>query len=183
VDDDVARVIALLRPAILAGVIPPGTQLTGSQIRMATGANANLATRALGLLRAEGLAHWERRAFYAAPAGPPDPGTGAWLGRMLTAARAAGGMSVAHLAGRIVDPRWELGPALRASRAAKHVEEITAAEAGTWHPRYVWRRLDAGLVHGGALLRVHDLAYSRPAEAGEAVRGGLPARVVAVEGG
>jgi hypothetical protein len=181
--DEVARVIALLRPAILAGVIPPGAKLAGGRIGATTGVHGNQVARALGLLRAEGLAHWEGHAFYAAPAGPPDPRAGVWLGRMLAAARAAEGLSVPWLAARAAGAHGDDSPDTRKSLAARRAADITAAEAGTWQPRHAWQWIDAGLQAGGNLLRVHDLAYSRPWAAGEVVRGRLPAGGVAGERG
>ena len=89
----IAEVVASLRQAIACGAIPPGEQVRGGSPGWPRGLNGATARSALAILHRDGLAHWHRHAYYAAPAGPPQPAVTARLGRVLAGVRDALGLS------------------------------------------------------------------------------------------
>ena len=154
-------VAANLRQAIASGAIPPGEQIRVGSPGWPCGLGGTTARSALAIVRRQGLAHCHRHVYYAAPGGPPQPAVSARLGQVLAAVRAAAGVSVARLAVRIVDGDGPWGPGGRDLMISLRVADITAAENGTWRPRWTWEHIGAAMGAGGTLLRVHDTLYTR----------------------
>jgi hypothetical protein len=82
------------------------------------------------------------------------------LGRVLAGTREVLGLSVARLAARIVDGNGPWGPGGREHMISLRTADITAAEHGTWQPRRTWQHIDAAVLAGGTILRVHDHLYT-----------------------
>jgi DNA-binding GntR family transcriptional regulator len=130
----ITRVAARLRQAIASGAIPPGEQIRLGCPGWPCGLGGTAARAALAIVRREGLAHWHRYGYYAAPAGPPLQAVNIRLGRVLTEVRAAVGVTVGGLAARIADGDgpWESGG--RDLVIGLRIADITAAENGTGKP-------------------------------------------------
>jgi hypothetical protein len=158
---EVTRVVAGLRQAIGSGAIAPGERIRVGSPGWPCGLSGTTARSALAIIRRDGLAHWHRHEYYAAPAGPPQPAVTARLGRVLAASRQFLGLSVPGLAARIVDGNGPWGPGGRAHMISLRIADITAAENGIWRPRWTWQYIDAAMRAGGTLLRVHDSLYAR----------------------
>ena len=153
---EVTRAAEGLREAIASGAIAPGERIRAGSPGWPCGLSGTTARSALAIIRRDGLAHWHRHSYYAAPAGPPQPAVIALLGQVLAAAREALGLSIPGLAARIVDGNGPSGPGGRQYMISLRIADITAAENGTWRPRQTWQHIDAALRAGGTLLRVHD---------------------------
>jgi hypothetical protein len=158
---EIIRVAADLRQAITGGAIAPGDRIRVGSPGWPWGLSGTTARSALAIIRRDGLAHWHRHEYYAAPAGPPQPVVTARLGRVLAASRRVLGLSVSSLATRIVDGNGPWGPGGREQMISLRIADITAAEHGTWQPRRAWQHFDAAVHAGGILLRVHDNLYTR----------------------
>ncbi len=82
------------------------------------------------------------------------------LGRALAEVRGSLGISVPGLAALIADNRGPWGPGGWEHMVVLRMADITAIEAGTWKPRWVWEYIDTALNAGGTLLRIHDNLYA-----------------------
>ena len=91
---EVTRVADGLRQAIGSGAIAPGERIRVGSPGWPWGLSGTTARSALAIIRRDGLAHWHRHEYYAAPAGPPQPAVTARLGRVLAASRQVLGLSV-----------------------------------------------------------------------------------------
>ena len=140
------RIAADLRRRIIAGTIPPGAQLKLADIASRYRNVPNAAVKALSTLKDERLVTWHRYKWYATPAGPPDPATGARLGVTLTRMRQAAGKAPDELSGAI---GYRYG-------------DVRGAEAGEWRPRDFWAEADTVLGADGTLLKLHDTYYAGP---------------------
>jgi hypothetical protein len=158
---EVTRVAEGLRRAIGSGAIAPGERIRVGSPGWPCGLSGIIARSALAIVRRDGLAHWHRHEYYAAPAGPPQPAVTARLGRVLAASRQVLGLSIPGLAARIVDGDGPWGPGGREYMISLRIADITAAENGTWRPRQAWEHFDAAMRAGGTLLRIHDSLYAR----------------------
>jgi len=158
---EITQVAASLRQAITCGAIPPGDRIRAGSPGWPCGLSGTTARSALAIIRRDGLAHWHRHSYYAAPAGPPQPAVIAILGQVLVGTREALGLSIARLAARIVDGNGPWGPGGRAYMISLRIADITAAENGIWRPRLTWQHIDSALRAGGTLVRVHDGLYTR----------------------
>jgi hypothetical protein len=157
---EVTQVAQDLRQAITGGAIAPGDRIRGGSPGWPWGLSGTTARSALAIIRRDGLAHWHRHEYYAAPAGPPPPAVTARLGRVLAASRQVLGLSVPGLAARIVDGNGPWGPGGREQMISLRIADITAAEHGAWQPRRAWQHFDAAVHAGGILVRVHDGLYA-----------------------
>lgn len=161
---EVGRVAAELGHAITTGAIPPFCGLQYAAIARQHATTLVTARSALALLRRAGLAIYHPPGpvsyYYAAPAGPPDPAITARLGRIVTTARTATGLSITGLATRITDAHGPYSAHGRQHVISLRKGEITAIENGTWHPRYTWAWIDAALPAHGTLLAIHDRLYT-----------------------
>jgi hypothetical protein len=158
--DEVTLAAASLRHAITSGTIAPGERIRAGGLGWPCGLSGTVVRSALAAVRRDGLAHWHRYEYYAAPAGPPQPAVTTRLGEVLAAVRAAAGLTIAGLAARITDADGPWGPGGREHMIGLRAAEITAAEHGTWQPRRAWEHIDAAVGAGGTLLRVHDSLYA-----------------------
>jgi hypothetical protein len=158
---EITQVAASLRQAISCGAIAPGEWIRAGSPGWPCGLSGTTARSALAIIRREGLAHWHRHGYYAAPAGPPQPAVTALLGQVLAGTREVLGLSIPGLAARIVDGNGPWGPGGREYMIGLRVADITAAENGAWRPRQTWQHIDAAMRAGGTLLRVHDDLYTR----------------------
>jgi len=156
----VTAVASGLCQAITGGAIAPGERIRVGSPGWPCGLSGTTARSALAITRRQGLAHWHRHEYYAAPAGSPQPAVGARLGRFLAGIRCAAGVTVGGLATRIVDADGPWGPSGRQYMISRRADEITAAENGAWQPRRVWQHIDAAVGASGTLLRVHDNLYA-----------------------
>ena len=156
----IIRVAANLRHAIVSGAILPGEQIRVGSPGWPCGLGGTTARSALAIVRREGLAHWHRHGYYAAPAGPPQPAVSTRLGQLLRGMRVAVGVTVGGLAACIVDGDGPWGPDGRDFIISLRVADIAAAENGTWRPRWLWEHIDAAVGAGGTLLRAHDTLYA-----------------------
>jgi hypothetical protein len=157
---EATRVAVDLRQAIIGGAIAPGDRIRVGSPGWPWGLSGTTARSALAIISRDGLAHWHRHEYYAAPSGPPQPAVAASLGRVLAASRQVLGLSVSSLAARIVDGNGPRGPGGRAQMISLRIADITAAEHGTWQPRRTRQHFDAAVHAGGILVRVHDGLYS-----------------------
>ena len=156
---EIVRVAAELGRAIACGAIAPGERIRAGSPGWPCGLSGTTARSALAIIRRDGLAHWHRHSYYAAPAGPPQPAVIAILGQVLASTREVLGLSIARLAARIVDGNGPWGPGGREYMISLRIADITAAENGIWRPRQTWQHIDAALRAGGTLVRVHDNLY------------------------
>jgi hypothetical protein len=157
---EVTQAAAGLRQAIGSGAIAPGERIRAGSPGWPCGLSGTTARSALAVIRRDGLAHWHRHSYYAAPAGPPQPAVTALLGQVLAGIREVLGLSIPRLAARIVDGDGPWGPGGREHMISLRIADITAAENGAWRPRQTWQQIDATVRAGGTLLRVHDSVYA-----------------------
>jgi hypothetical protein len=152
------RIAAVLRRAITAGAIPPGTLLYQAGIAPRFHAPASAAVQAFSILRGERLVIWRKGRWCAGPGGPPGPDADARPGATLTRLRTAAGKTPDELAGAI--PSRDAGIYVHVFAG-----DVRAAEDGAWQPRHFWEGCDTALGADGTLLRLHDNSYD-PARAG-----------------
>lgn len=152
------RIAAVLRRAITAGAIPPGTLLYQAGIAPRFHAPASAAVQAFSILRGERLVIWRK-----GPGGAPGRAARPALTPMHARGLPSPGCAQRPARHRMNSPAPSR-PAMPASTST-YLLAMSALPRTAWQPRHFWEGCDTALGADGTLLRLHDNSYD-PARAG-----------------